>query len=202
MAHIGGWGNVPIEQADDILPTIEGIREHLRTRGISSVLVPFYRARGGFFGKLLTLSELFALHHSDANRLSREMDQFLSRHPRQRVIMVGLSNGGAFADEVMQRLPDTARNRVCAIEIGPPFLSPSDADESVLRLSNHDQDPVVTGDYWILIRVRGEGLFRGIYTWLTGREHRKAGAFVAEHEYSWPDVRHEVVSFLDGWLGR
>ena len=29
MAHIGGWGHVPVEEAHDILPTIKGIREHL-----------------------------------------------------------------------------------------------------------------------------------------------------------------------------
>ena len=116
--------------------------------------------------------------------------------------MIGLSNGAAFADEVMQRLSETAESHVCAIEVGPPFLSPSDAGESVLRLSNHDQDPVVTGEYWTLMRVRIEGLFRGVYIWLTGRERTKAGAYVAEHEYSWPGVRQEVVSFLDRWLGR
>jgi hypothetical protein len=202
MANIGGWGNVPITEADDIIPIIDGIREHLRARGVSSILVPFYRSRGGFVGKLRTMSEMFALHHSDASRLSREIDRFLSRHPEQRVIMVGLSNGAAFEDEVMQRLSETAQGRVCAIEVGPPFLSPSDAGESVLRLDNQDQDPVVTGEYWILMRVRIEGLFRDVYTWMTGREHRKTGAFVAEHEYSWPGVHQEVVGFLDRWLGR
>jgi hypothetical protein len=202
VAHIGGWGNVRVEEAHDILPVIEGVREELSARGINSILVPFYRTRGGFLGKLRTLGEMFALYHSNADRLSGEIDRFLSRHPEQRVVMIGLSNGAEFEDEVMQRLSETAQGRVCAIEVGPPFLKSSDADESVLRLSNHDQDPVVTGEYWILMRVRVEGLFQGVYTWLTGRERTKAGAFVAEHAYSWPSVRQEIVSFLDGWLGR
>jgi hypothetical protein len=202
MAHIGGWGNVPMEETDDIIPTIEGVKKHLRSRGISSVVVPHYRAQGGLLGKLLTVSELFELHHSDADRLCREVERFLWRHPQQRLVMVGLSNGAAFADEVMERLPDTVLNRVCAIEVGAPFLNPSDAGESVLRLDNHGEDPVAAGDYWVLLRVRMGVLVKGVYTWLTGREHPRTGAFVAEHEYSWPSVREEVAGFLDRWLGR
>ncbi len=202
MAHIGGWGNVRVEDAHDILPTIEGIREHLRTRGISSILVPFYRARGGFFGKLRTITEMFELHHSDENRLPGEIDRFLSRHPRQRIVMVGLSNGAAFADEVMQRLSDSAQGRVCAIELGAPFLNPVNAGEAVLRLDNHGDDPVATGEYWTLMRVRVGGMLGRAFDRLTDRERTKPGAFVAEHEYSWPAVRQEVVSFLDGWLSR
>jgi hypothetical protein len=202
LAHPGGWGNTHIEDAHDILPTIEEIRKHLRTRGISSILVPFYRAQGGFFGKLRTITEVFELHHSDVNRLPGEIDRFLSRHPQQRVIMVGLSTGAAFADEVMQRLSLTAQGRVCAIEFGAPFLDPSDAGESVLRLDNHGGDPVATGEYWTLMYVRVERMFRGACDWLTGRDRTQAGAFVAQHEYSWPGVRQEVVSFLDRWLSR
>jgi hypothetical protein len=202
LVHVGGWGNVRIENADDIRPTIGGVKEYLNSRGISSVLVPYYRARGGLLGKLVTLSELFELHHSDADRLCHEVQRFLRRHPQQRLIMVGLSNGAAFADEVMERLPDTIQNRVCAIEVGPPFLSPSDAGESVLRIDNHGEDPVATGDYWVLLRVRIEGLVRGVSAGLTGRESPKAGAFVAKHEYSWPNARTEVTGFLDRWLDR
>ena len=118
-------------------------------------------------------------------------------------MMIGLSNGAAFADEVMQRLPETAQNRVCAIEVGPPFLNPSDAGESVLRLSNLDRDPVAMGEWWILMRTYGRGLFGLAYAWLTGREWSRAEALhFPEHDYSWPGVRQEVVSFLDGWLGR
>jgi hypothetical protein len=200
LAYLGGWGNVHVEDAHDILPTIAEIRVYLHTRGISSILVPFYRAQGGFFGKLRTITEIFELHHSDVSRLPGEIDRFLSRHPQQRVIMVGLSTGAAFADEVMQRLSPTAQGRVCAIEFGAPFLDPSDAGESVLRLDNHGDDPVATGEYWTLMRVRVEGAFRGARDWLTGRDRAKPGAFVSEHEYSWPAVRKEVVSFLDGWL--
>ena len=202
MAHIGGWGNVPVAEANDILPIIDGIREHLRTRGISSILVPFYRSRGGFIGKLRTMSEMFELHHSDVYRLCGEIDRFLDRHPRQRVMMVGLSNGAAFEDEVMQRLSETAQGRVCAIEVGAPFLDPSDAGESVLRLDNQGQDPVATGEWWILMRTWGQGLFRRASAWLTGREGPKAEAFVRKHEYTWPSVRQEVVSFLEAWLRR
>jgi hypothetical protein len=202
LAHFGGWGNVHVEDAHDILPIIDGIREHLRAGEVSTILVPFYRSRGGVFGKLRTISEMFELHQSDASRLPGEIDRFLSRHPEQRVIMIGLSNGAAFADEVMQRLSETAQGRVCAIEAGGPFLGQSDPDESVLRLDNHGLDPVATGEYWILMRTWGGGLFRRVYAWLTGRELTKTKAFVSEHEYSWPSVRQEVVSFLDRWLGR
>jgi hypothetical protein len=164
--------------------------------------VPYYRTRGGIFGKLRTISEMFELHQSDASRLPGEIDRFLSRHPEQRVVMIGLSNGAAFADEVMQRLSETAQGRVCAIEAGGPFLGQSDPDEYVLRLDNHGLDPVATGEYWIMMRTWGGGLFRRVYSWLAGREGPKAEAFVREHEYSWPSVRQEVVSFLDRWLGR
>ncbi|MBM3330821.1 hypothetical protein FJY68_03085 [candidate division WOR-3 bacterium] len=203
LAHFGGWGNVPIEQAHDILPVIDGVRMHLSGAGMKSILVPFYRSRGGAVGKLLTISEMFELHHSDATRLSRDLDLFLLRHPGQRVIMIGLSNGAAFADEVMDRLSATAQGRVCAIEVGPPFLGPADAGASVLRLGNRGQDPVVTGEWWILIRTWVEGLFRRASARPPAPEDVRAEAgFVREHEYSWPSVREEVVGFLEAWLRR
>ena len=202
LAHFGGWGNVPIEQAHDILPVIDGVRNHLSAFGIRSILVPFYRSRGGSVGKLLTIGEMFELHHSDATRLSGEIDQFLERHPRQRVIMIGLSNGAAFADEVMERLSATAQGRVCAIEVGPPFLGPSDPGTSVLRLGNHGADPVVTGEWWILMRTWVQGLFRRASARPAPEDVRAEAGFVQEHEYSWPSVREEVVSFLDAWLDR
>jgi hypothetical protein len=202
LAHFGGWGNVPIEQAHDILPVIDGVRKHLRAGGLQSILVPFYRSRGGSVGKLLTIGEMFELHHSDATRLSGEIDQFLERHPRQRVIMIGLSNGAAFADEVMERLSATAEGRVCAIEVGPPFLSPLDAGPSVLRLGNHGADPVVTGEWWILMRTWVQGLFRRASARPAPENVRAEAGFVQEHEYSWPSVREEVVGFLEAWLDR
>ena len=202
LAHFGGWGNVPIEQAHDILPVIDGVRKHLSGAGTKSILVPFYRSRGGAIGKLLTLSEMFELHHSDATRLSRDLDLFLARHPGQRVIMIGLSYGAAFADEVMERLSASAQDRVCAIEVGPPFLGPSDAGASILRLVNHGEDPVVTGEWWILIRTWVQGVFRRALARPAAEELRAEAGFVREHEYSWPRVREEVVGFLETWLGR
>jgi hypothetical protein len=203
VASIGGWGSVPVKGAHDILPIIEGVRDDLSARGVNSILVPYYRTRGGFLGKLRTLSEMFGLHSNNASRLSGEIDRFLSRHPQQRVIMIGLSNGAAFVDGVMQRLSETAQSRVCAIEAGPPLLGPSDADESVLRLDNDGRDPFVLGEYWTIMRTYGWGLCRLGYARLTGQEITQAQAYhFRDHDYSWPAVREEVVGFLDEWSRR
>jgi len=202
VAHIGGLGYVPIEYAYDIQPTIKGIRAELSALGISSILVPFYRTRGGSLARLRTVSEMFGLHHSNAGRLAGEIDRVLSRRPQQRVIMVGLSNGAVFADGVMQWLSDAARSRVCVIEVGPPLLGPSD-DESVLRLSNEDQDPLVMGEYWTMMRTWVPGLFRLVYARLTRQELSQYDAYhFQNHDYSWPSVRPEVVSFLEAWARR
>jgi hypothetical protein len=202
VAHIGGLGYVPIQYAYDIQPTIKGIREELSAIGVSSILVPFYRTRGGSLARLRTVSEMFGLHHSNAARLAGEIDRVLSRHPQQRVIMVGLSNGAVFADGVTQWLSDSARSRVCTVEVGPPLLGPSD-DKSVLRLSNQDQDPLVMGEYWTIMRTWVPGLFRLVYARLTRRELTQYDAYhFQNHDYSWPSVRQEVVSFLEAWLSR
>lgn len=203
MAHPGGWGNVPVEGSNDIFPILEGLREDLNARGVNSILVPYYRTGSGFTGNLRTLGELFGVHHKEAGRLSGEIDRFLTRHPRQRIVMIGLSNGASFADDVMLRLSDTAQGRVCAIELGPLFLNPADADEFVLRLDNDDQDPVAKGDYWVLTRIWGWGLFRLAYAWLAGQDITLDQANdCPEHKYPWPAVRQEVVDFLRAWLRR
>jgi hypothetical protein len=203
VVHAGGWGNVPLENARDIVPIIEGIREDLGRRGLKSIVVRFRRNQGDFWGRMGTLSEILGLHRGNASRLSREIDRFLSRHPQQKLIMVGLSNGAQFADGVMRRLSKAAQSRVCAIEVGLPFWCTLDAEESVLRLDNHGSDPFSTGEPGILLRTVCLGLLRQGHAKPADKKSSEVNAFhVPGHDYSWPGVRQEVISFLEAWLYR
>ena len=57
----GGWGNTPLNQADDFRPVIEGIQKTLKDLGYNSVVIPYERTKESFFGIIEGLKETFTL---------------------------------------------------------------------------------------------------------------------------------------------
>ena len=67
----GGWGNTPLEKAEDFAPIIEGIEKTLRDFGYNSLVIPYNRTKNNLFGKITrardflnsfqTSSEIFSM---------------------------------------------------------------------------------------------------------------------------------------------
>ena len=53
----GGWGNTPLEKAEDFAPIIEGIEKTLKDWGYNSLVIPYIRTKDDFLGKITGRSE-------------------------------------------------------------------------------------------------------------------------------------------------
>lgn len=198
----GGWGNTPLEQADDFKHIIKGVQETLRSFGYNSLVIPYQRTGNGFLGRLTASKEALRSFQDQSAKLSREIEKFLVLNPDKKVIMAGLSSGAAFEESTMGKIPQDIRNRVLAIEAGIPFWEPKSTDsDNVLRLDNQGRDFLAAGQIkdllFALIRTPGKWLSAKFL----GEELPLARAFQAKgHYYYWDEVRPTVASFLENRL--
>lgn len=198
----GGWGNTPLERADDFNHIIKGIQETLQNFGYSSLVVPYQRANNGFFGKLTATKENLRFFQSQSTKLSREIEEVLISNPDKKIILAGLSNGAAFGESTMEKISDSVKGRVLAVEAGVPFWEPKSVDSgNVLRLDNQGNDNLADGRikdlFFALIRTPGKWFSAKI----SGGGLPLARAFQAKgHYYQWDEVRPAVASFLENKL--
>lgn len=196
----GGWGNTPLEKADDFAPIIEGIEKTINNWGLNTIVIPYERTKNSFLGKITGAKEEIKSFPKPAKKLAKEIEEFLKENPSKKVIMTGLSNGAAFVDKTIKNL-DEFQNSVLAIEVGVPFwykpLNPDDIN--ILRLENEGKDSFSKGEMKTLFTVFLKTPFEWFLAKISGQNLPFARAFQAPgHKYSWdtPEVGPQIVSFL------
>lgn len=203
VAHMGGWGHVPLEQTEDLRPIVFGIEEYLRSRGLRGLRFCYDRTGGGTVaGKLAVLAELVGLHETGAARFARQLEQTLRDRPHLRAVMVGLSNGAAFGNSTAEQLEDWALERVSSVEVGTPFVRPVFSDPAVLSLINEERDPLPAGDIAALLGNVVSAWWEQFQARRAGRElHFHDALHFTGHEYTWDVIGPVVAGFLDQRLG-
>lgn len=205
----GGWGNVPLEQARDLIPVIEGIQEYLDSNGLKSVVVCYRRAPAEFPAppslgvQLAVITEMLGFHKTRAHRFARELETLAARNPRVKWLLIGLSNGGDFVDKTMEVTSPAILNRVMAIEIGVPFWRGVCNDAQILRLDNEGEDPLTNGELELVFF----SVFKGLLNFLSEGFRGEWRGFervwhIPAHDYSWSRVEPAVRAFLDRQLIR
>jgi hypothetical protein len=195
----GGWGNTPIEKAEDLTPIIKNMEEELNKRGYESIVVPYERTRKGFLAKIRGAKEMFGYFQKQSNDLSSGVENFLKNNPGKKVIMVGLSNGASFVDETMKKI-NNFQDSVLAVEIGNPFWQKRMDSENILRLDNENQDSLTKGDVKTLLSTLLKGPAKWFLAKVSGASLSFSTAFsFPEHKYSWesPGVGSLITSFLE-----
>jgi len=196
----GGWGNTPIEKADDLAPIIRGIEKDLTDRGSKSIVVPYERTKKGFLAKISGAKEMFSYFPDQSGELAGEVKTFLENNPGKKVVMVGLSNGAIFVDETMKKI-NSFQNSVLAVEIGSPFWQKKMDSENILRLDNGNKDSLTKGDVKTLLLTLLKAPGKWFLAKASGSELSFSMALsFPEHKYSWesPGVSYAIGSFLDG----
>ncbi len=194
----GGWGDTPIEKAEDLTPIVRGIERTLSRQGYKSIVVPYERTKNGFLSKISGAREMFGYFQSQSNELAGGVKTFLENNPGKKIIMVGLSNGASFVDETMKKI-DRFQNSVLAIEIGSPFWQKQMASGNILRLDNGDQDSLTKGDIKTLLPTLLKAFPKWFLAKISGANLSFSKAFsFPEHKYSWdsPGVSYSIDSFL------
>ena len=195
----GGWGNTPLAQAEDFAPIIKGIQETLSEFGLNSIVIPYERTENNFLGKMTAIKDMRRSFQDQAGKLAGDIDEYLRKNPSQKIIMAGLSNGGAFVDETMKKISNGLKDDVLVIEAGTPFWAKSKDFENVLRLDNGGKDALSKGEIKILI----SSLIKAPLRWILAKilaENLSLSQISNQyitHEYKWNEVAPQITSFLE-----
>ncbi|MDO8424650.1 MAG: hypothetical protein Q7S70_01780 [bacterium] len=199
----GGWGNTPLDQADDFNHIVKGIQETLLSLGYDSPVVPYERTKNDFWGKITAAKEAFRSFDVQSNLLAGEIESFLRSNPDKKIIMAGLSNGAAFEESTVEKISEDVRSRVFVIEAGTPFWERKTEalDRNVLRLDNQGKDLLAVGQAKSLVFSLARAPFKWISKKFSDKNIALARAFeVAGHYYYWPEVKPEITVFLENNL--
>ena len=197
----GGWGNTPLEEAEDFTPIIEGIQKTLKDLGYNSIVIPYKRTKDNFLGKISGIKGTVWAFRNQAESLSQEIEEFLKKNPSKKIIIAGLSNGAAFVDDTMGEISDNIKNQVLAVEVGVPFWKKTLNSDNVLYLNNEGKDPLVRGEMKTLFSTIFKAPFRWLLAKISGKNLAFSQAFyIPGHEYSWVKVKPAVVTFLENKL--
>ena len=196
----GGWGNTPLEEADDFSPIIEGIQNTLDDWGYSSIVVPYQRTKNNFLDKVVGAREFLNSFQEQSKKLAEEIEYFLRNNPGKKIIITGLSNGAILAEGTMEKISDKTKVQVFAIEVGVPFWKKTKNSENILHLNNNGKDSLSEGKAGNLFLA----LFRAPFKWFLAKVSNTDLSFsraleVSGHQYPWdsPTVGPQIVSFLE-----
>ena len=135
----GGWGDTPLEQANDFYPIIEGIQQTLSDWGYNSIVIPYNRTKNTFWGKVSSTRDFFSFFNFSSGVLARELEFVIENSPDKKIIITGLSNGAVFASETYIKISNEFKNSFCALAIGAPFwYNPSVSGEIIELKSKTD----------------------------------------------------------------
>jgi len=194
----GGWGDTPLEKAEDFLPIIKGLQNTINEWGYSSVVIPYTRTKDNFLGRISSFRGTLFGFQKQAGILSDEIKEYLSENPGKKVVIAGLSNGAAFVEDTIKKVPATLKNQVLAIEVGIPFWKKKLNSENILRLTRQNQDPLSKGELKILVFTLVKTPIKWFLAKVSGKEiSLSQAAYIPGHEYSWEEVRPEMISFLE-----
>ena len=181
----GGWGYTPLKEAKDLAHIVKGVEKTLNNWKYSTIVVPYNRTRDSLVGEITGLKELLRSFKNSSRDLADKIESIVNHFPDKDIIVVGLSNGAAFANETYGKISEDIKKSVYAIAIGTPFWTRLQRSDNVLQL-NDEKDTLVEGKIgsllWALIKTPFVGAFMA-----TG------------HEYLWsfPEVKSQIVAFLE-----
>jgi len=195
----GGWGNTPLEKAEDFAPIVEGIQQTLNDWGYNSVVIPFVRTKDNLSGKITGAKDFFNSFEFCSEVLAQKVEFLAEEFPDKKIIMAGLSAGGAFVDKTYEKISEEVKGSVYTIVVGAPFWVKPIESENMLSLENNGKDSLVKGDVKTLILTLLKTPFRWILAKINGQNLTFSQAFrVPGHNYDWssPEVGPQIVTFL------
>jgi hypothetical protein len=180
---------------------VEGVCTTIEKLGYSRYLMQYFRTGPGSREIFRDIREQAKFFENKAKILAAGLD-FLHRHNEKlTVIMIGVSQGAAFTNSVVQVLND--KERIFDIELGLPFPYKSRrvVTEKTLALDSNGlmPDALMEWDVSTILRTYLTAPFR----WLKYRFQGKNIKFtycinVPGHDYNWdyPEVQRQVEDFL------
>ena len=194
----GGWGNTPLEKAEDFTPIIEGIEKTLKDWGYNSLVIPYIRTKDDFLGRITGAKDFLSSFKSSSEILAEKVEFLVEQFPDKKIIMTGLSSGAVLVDETIEEISENSQ--IYAIEVGTPFWAETFESENILQLNNNGKDSLSAGEIKTLIFSLARAPFEWISSKMNGQNLTFSQAIrVPGHEYFWdsPEVGPQIVTFLE-----
>ncbi len=203
----GGWGNTDLEHClqwerslvDGISTVVEGL-------GHTWLLIQYHRTGDGWWERVRDVKEQFRFFASKAKEMAARVE-FLTRHiDALKIILIGVSQGAAFNNAVMQRL--NGLRQVYSIELGAFSLRKSQrvVTERTLAIDGNGlmPDATIKWDIIDMLRAFSAAPFRWIKYQLQGKPVKFTYCVnVPGHDYAWsyPKVHQQIREFLEAKFG-
>ncbi|MDI6591523.1 MAG: hypothetical protein QME61_01075 [Patescibacteria group bacterium] len=197
----GGWGNTPLEEAKDFAPIIEGIQNTLNEWGYNSLVIPYARTKDNLFGKITGARDFLNSFKSSSEILAKKVEFLAKKFPDKKIILAGLSTGGAFVNKTIEKISIKTRDSVYGIVAGIPFWYRDSQSENILKLDNNGRDSLAVGN----LKSLTFSLIKAPLRWILAKfdsqnlKFSQTGQIAVGHFYSWdsPEVGPQIVNFLE-----
>jgi len=203
----GGWGSTPLEHCMRWERSIvEGVSDTIERLGYSWLLIQHFRSGNSWWAHMRDIKDqaYFFLKGKTfkAEVMAAELE-FIIRHLSSiKVITIGVSQGAAFGNVVMQHLHGL--HQVYSLELGIPFFYRSRrvVTERTLAVDGNGLMPDALMEWDIITAVKA--FSAAPFRWIKYRLQRKPVKFshcinLPGHDYNWdyPEVRQQIGDFLD-----
>ncbi|MFH1382741.1 MAG: hypothetical protein ABIH70_07605 [Chloroflexota bacterium] len=206
----GGWGDTPLERCQQWERSIvEGVSQTIENMGYTRLVIQHFRTGIGLKEKVQDIKEQANFFNTKAWMMATEL-RFICRHVTPlRIILIGVSQGAAFTNAVLQVAPEL--DGTYSIEVGTPalpfsYLSRRVITKQTLALDNNGIKPdrVVEVNLWAMFAAVSAAPFRYLKYRLQGKPIKLTYCInVPGHDYNWeyPKVRQQIENFLTVCLG-
>jgi pimeloyl-ACP methyl ester carboxylesterase len=203
----GGWGNRTFEQCLQWeRSVVNGVSAAIEKLGYDQLMVQYLRSGMGWGEWLRDVRDQLRFFASKAKIMAAELELVTRHLDDLKVILIGVSQGAAFANAVMRQLD--GHDRVYSIELGMFFfhLSRRVVTERTLSMDSNGSEPdaAVRRDMLPVFRAYAAAPVRWAGLLLKGRPIRFTYCVnVRGHNYDWgyPEVQKQVTDFLQTKFG-
>jgi hypothetical protein len=170
------------------------------------LLTPYFRSGKGWREEMRDLRDQLRFFESKANIMAAWLRFIISHVNGLRVILMGVSQGAAFGNSVMQRLG--GHYPVYSIELGFPFQYKSrrviTGRTLAIQGNGIRPDVLAQGNIWVGARILMAAPFKWMWYYLKGKPVEFAHCVTAPgHEYDWsnPEIQSRIRDFLEANFG-
>jgi hypothetical protein len=203
----GGWGSTNIEGLLQWERSIvEGTCESLQKLGYNCAVTQYFRSNTGMPAVIGDIREQTRFFINKSKLMAAAVEFIMQHFDKLKIVLVGVSQGAAFSNAVIQRLD--GHNRILDIELGmpSPYHPKRVLTERTLALNNNGlmPDALMEWNVPVIMKTYFSAPFRFVRHRLRGEEVKFTYCInVPGHDYNWdyPEVQKQIENFLEMKLG-
>ena len=151
-------------------------------------------------GKWAGAREFIISYDFSAKDLADKIEFLNQELPDNKIVIAGLSAGGALTLKTMEKISRRTQESVFAIVAGVPFWHQGFQSEDILILNNNGEDSLAEGRVGSLLYSLFKAPLEWAYSLVRGEyiSFSQALSFPS-HQYSWssPELSYQVSGFLE-----